>query len=73
MPTAKHRISITPDDALYEALTALAKRRGRALSAVSLELVERALEREEDFHFSRVADERLTKGEKKVPHDRAWR
>lgn len=73
MPTAKHRISITPSDALYEALDNLARRRKRALSSVSLELIERALELEEDAHFSRVADERLERDEKRISHARAWK
>ena len=73
MPTAKHRISITPSDALYEALENLSRRRKRALSSVSLELIERALEFEEDAHFAKVADERFERGEKRVSHTRAWR
>jgi len=73
MPTAKHRISITPSEALYEALDNLSRRRKRALSSISLELIERALELEEDAHFSRVADERLERGEKRVTHARAWK
>lgn len=73
MPTSKHRISITPDDELYSALENFSKRKGRALSSVSLELIARALELEEDSYFSRVADERLETGEQRIPHDRAWR
>jgi predicted DNA-binding protein len=73
MPTAKQRISISPDARVLSALQVLSKRRGKALASVSLDLIERALELEEDLHFSRVADERLERGEKRVPHDRAWR
>ena len=73
MPTSKHRISVTPSDALYEALSALSKKRKRAVSSVSLELIERALELEEDAHFSRVADERLAAGEARITHERAWK
>jgi hypothetical protein len=43
------------------------------LSSVSLELIERALELEEDAHFSRIADERLARKEKRVSHARAWK
>jgi predicted DNA-binding protein len=73
MPTTKHRISITPGDALYAALESLSRRRKQALSSVSLELIERALELEEDAHFSRVADERLARKEKRGSQDRAWK
>ncbi len=73
MPTQKHRISISPDEALYAALAVLSRRRKRAVSAVALDLVARAIELEEDLHFSRVADDRLAKREKRVDHERAWR
>jgi uncharacterized protein YdaU (DUF1376 family) len=73
MPTQKHRISISPDEALYAALSVLSKRRKRAVSAVALDLVTKAIELEEDLHFSRVADERLAAKEKLVDHERAWR
>jgi predicted DNA-binding protein len=74
MPTTKHRISVTPSEALYDALAALSRKRKRALSSISLELIERALELEEDAHFSHVADDRLSRpGEKRIAHDRAWK
>lgn len=73
MPTAKQRISIAPDARVLSALQVLSRRRGKALASVSLDLIERALELEEDLHFSRVADERLERNEKLVPHERAWR
>jgi hypothetical protein len=73
MPTAKRRISITPDQALFDELERLARRRKLPVSSVSLELLQRALELEEDAHFSRVADERLVRNEKRVPHERAWK
>jgi predicted DNA-binding protein len=73
MPTAKQRISICPDERVLGALQALAKARGKPVASVSIDLIERALELEEDAHFSRIADERLAKGEKRVPHTRAWK
>ncbi len=73
MPTTKHRITITVGDDVHSALDGLSRRRKRALSSVGLELIERALELEEDAHFARVADDRLARSEKRVPHDRAWK
>jgi hypothetical protein len=73
MPTTKQRISISPDARVLSALQVLSKRRRKALASVSLDLIERALELEEDLHFSRIADERLEQDEKRVPHERAWR
>jgi hypothetical protein len=75
MPTEKHRISISPDDKLHTALGALARKRKQPVSAVVLALVEKALELEEDIHWSRVADERLEKdkGKRSVGHADAWK
>ena len=73
MPTAKHRISLSPDDRTHASLTALAKRRGQPLASVSLDLLVRALELEEDVHFSRVADTRVAQNEVRVSHAQAWK
>jgi predicted DNA-binding protein len=72
MPTTKKRINITVDDDIFEVLERLSKMRNEPVAGVGLELIEEALEFQEDLHFSRVADERLQKKEKKVPHKKAW-
>jgi predicted DNA-binding protein len=72
MPTAKKRINITVDDELFKSLDRLSKKEDRSISNVSLTLIEKALELQEDLYFSRVADERLKRNEKKVPHSKAW-
>ncbi len=73
MPTTKHRISISPDSRVSAALETLARRRGMAVAAVSLTLIERALELEEDIHFSRGSDERLNNHERRISHRDAWK
>jgi hypothetical protein len=35
-------------------------------------LIEEALEFQEDLYFSRVADERLAKKEKRIAHEKVW-
>jgi predicted DNA-binding protein len=72
MPTAKKRINITVDDRTYEALERLSDRRDQSLAGVGLSLIEEALEYQEDLHFSRIADERLGKKQKRIAHDKAW-
>ncbi len=72
MPTTKKRINITVDDELYECLDRLSKKEEKSISNVSLTLIEKALELQEDLYFSRIADERLKGSEKKVPHKKAW-
>ena len=73
MPTAKKRINITVDDEMYEALELLSEKKQKSVSGTSLDLLEKAIELEEDFHFSKVADERLSKKQKRIPHTKAWK
>ena len=72
MPTAKKRINITLDDEVYSALVELSEKRAKSISSVSLSLIETALELQEDRYFSRIADERLERKEKRVSHSTAW-
>jgi predicted DNA-binding protein len=72
MPTAKKRINITVDDDTYEALERLAEARNQPVAGVTMSLIEQALEYQEDIYFSRVADERLSRKQKRVPHSKAW-
>ena len=72
MPTAKKRINVTIDDATYKALKKLSEKRAKSISSVSLNLIEQDLELPEDLHFSRIADERLTKREKRISHLKVW-
>ena len=72
MPTTKKRINITVNDRVYEALESLSAERDQSVAGVGLSLIEQALEYQEDVYFSRVADERLGKKQKRVPHRKAW-
>jgi predicted DNA-binding protein len=72
MPTAKRRINITVEDRTYEALKQLSGKRDQSVAGVGLSLIEEALEYQEDLHFSRIADERLSKKQKRVSHEKAW-
>ena len=72
MPTTKRRIAITVDDKTYEALERLSDKRDQSVAGVGLCLIEEALEYQEDLHFSRIADERLARPERRVSHAKAW-
>ncbi len=72
MPTTKKRIHITVDDDVYKALERLSGKRDQSVAGVGLSLIEEALAYQEDLHFSRVADDRLAKKQKRIPHDKAW-
>lgn len=72
MPTAKRRINITVDDSTYEALNRLSSARDASVAGVGLSLIEEALEYQEDLYFSRIADERLSRKQKRIAHGKAW-
>jgi len=72
MPTAKKRINITVDDDTYEALDRLSDKRGESVAGIGLSLIEQALEYQEDLYFSRIADSRLGRKEKRISHGKAW-
>ena len=60
MPTNKERINITIDHDMYALLGHMASKKHVALAAYTKDLVEKALELEEDRYFSAIADERLS-------------
>ncbi|TVQ81439.1 MAG: hypothetical protein EA369_00070 [Bradymonadales bacterium] len=73
MPTEKNRVNITVDPDTHAALSLLAKRRGKSLSNVSVDLIEKALEIEEDLYFSAVSEKRLRESKgKRISHKEAW-
>ncbi|MDA2939284.1 hypothetical protein MYX75_13615 [Acidobacteria bacterium AH-259-A15] len=72
MATTKKRINITIDNETYKALERLSQKRAKSISSVGLSLIEHALELQEDLHFSRIADERLARKEKRISHGKAW-
>ena len=72
MPTTKKRINITVDDRIYQAMQRLSDERDQSVAGVGLSLIEEALEYQEDLYFSRVADGRLSKKQKRIPHEKVW-
>ena len=72
MPTTKRRLNITVDDETYGVLERLSSKRRQSVAGVGLSLIEEALEYQEDLHFSRIADERLGRKEKRLAHAKAW-
>jgi hypothetical protein len=72
MPTAKKRINITVDDTTFGALALLSEKRDQSIAGVGLALIEEALEYQEDLHFSRIADDRLARKQKRISHEKAW-
>jgi predicted DNA-binding protein len=72
MPTLKKRISIVVNEKTYEILRQMSSDKEKSLSKTSLDLIEKALEDQEDAYFSRVVDKRLSQKFKKISHEKAW-
>ena len=73
MPLQKKRISLTVDQNTYLALEILSGKRQQKISTVSLNLIREALELQEDIHFSKIADDRLSQRQKRISHKKAWK
>ena len=73
MPTIKSRINLTVPRDLSLVLNRLAVRDDRSVSSKTIELIERALELEEDIVLQKVAENRDRKGVKFISHKSAWR
>lgn len=72
MPTAKKRINLSIDDALYSELELLKNLKGApSLSAIVLDLTREALELQEDLYFAKIVEER--KNERTISHKTIWK
>ncbi len=72
MPTAKKRINLTVEDDIFESLNKIAKKEKTSIAGISHLLLEKALELQEDFYFSKVGEARLAEKSKKVSHEDIW-
>lgn len=73
MPTQKHRINISVPDDVQRSLEALAVRDEKPVATMTLDLLQRAIELEEDRILQSVAKSRETESQKFVSHDDAWK
>jgi predicted DNA-binding protein len=73
MPTKKRRLNITlpKDIALY--LEQMALRDEVSQSQKAVELIEEALERDEEDYFVHIAEERIKKGGKYISSEEFWK
>lgn len=72
MATTKNRINISVSKEIEEALKMLAERDKRPVASVAANLLEEALEMEEDIFLSKIADERLKGNPRWISHDDVW-
>ncbi|MFA6463744.1 MAG: hypothetical protein WCV55_01930 [Candidatus Paceibacterota bacterium] len=73
MPTIKHRINITTDPALVEALKKIALRDKMPIASKATQLIEFAIEIEEDIALGEIVENRLKNKVKFVSHESAWK
>lgn len=73
MPTTKKRINITLSSAVESAIIRSAKKDSVPVATKASELLELALEIQEDLFLGNLAREREKHREKKYSHDQAWK
>ena len=72
MATLKRRINISLSDSINDALTLLAKRDNVPQATKATDLLQLALEIEEDQVWDRIASQRDTKKARFVSHTKTW-
>ena len=72
MATTKQRLNITLSKEVEEILKALAKRDEVPMSKKALQLLETAIELEEDELIYKMIKERDTKDAKYISHEKMW-
>lgn len=73
MPTSKQRLNVTLPKHIAIYLKKISLRDDVSQSRKALELIEKALEIEEDEYLSKLADERVRKGGKYLSHEQVWK
>ncbi len=72
MPTQKKRVNVTLSKPMYQAIGQLAKRDDVPYATKAAQLLEDALELEEDGVFGNLARQRELKGGRYIPHEKVW-
>ncbi len=72
MPTKKPRLNITLEPKMISTLSGLAKKKRKSVPSLAVELIEDALERDEDIALSKLAMIRDIDKAKTVSHKNAW-
>lgn len=67
------RINVTFDKDTVSILSYLAKKKHKSLAGLTKELVEEALELQEDMALSKIANELDVEGVKTYSHEEAWK
>ncbi len=73
MATLKARINISVSDETKRILSKLARRDQLPTATLAVRLLEMALEIEEDYYWSKLAEERDTKNIKYISHKEFWK
>lgn len=72
MATTKHRINISLSDEMTTVLTKLARRDQIPTATKTAQMLQLALEIEEDDYFDTIAKTRDTKHTRFIRHEQAW-
>lgn len=74
MPTTKKRLNVTLSEEMNRSIRALARRDNVPKATITAKLIREALELQEDFALSRIAEKREAMGLKYIPDsDELWK
>ncbi len=72
MATKHSRLNVTLSPGIAHIVKLMAKKHDKSLSAVASELIENAIEFDEDAYWSMLAEEREKTSKKMINHDEFW-
>ena len=73
MPTKKKRINVSLSKKIYVFLQGIALRDEMPVASKAADLIEKALEDEEDAYFSALGDKRASENVVYISHEEAWK
>ena len=74
MPTMKNRINMSVPDEIFELISLRAERDDKSLAATAVDLLDLALELEEDAYWNKICDELDALPNKKyISHEEFWK
>jgi predicted DNA-binding protein len=73
MNIKSERVNLALNKSVLDSLLVLSKKKKKTITTITREMVELGLELEEDKALSKIADERIAKTKKWIPHEEFWK
>lgn len=73
MATKQPRLNVTLSDDVAAVLESLSKKEKRSMSAIALEMLQKAIDYDEDAYLCTIAEQREETPTKTLTHDEFWK